>query len=61
MAVRGIFVTGTDTGIGKTVVAALLLRSLGNDYSRIASAVGTTQAHARKLVQFARAAVQALE
>ena len=41
--------------------SALLLRSLGNDYSRIASAVGTTQAHARKLVQFARAAVQALE
>ena len=28
MAVRGIFVTGTDTGIGKTVVATLLLRAL---------------------------------
>ena len=25
---RGIFVTGTDTGIGKTVVAAALLRAL---------------------------------
>ena len=25
---RGIFVTGTDTGVGKTVVAALLLRAL---------------------------------
>ena len=28
MAVRGLFVTGTDTGIGKTVVATILLRSL---------------------------------
>ena len=28
MTVRGIFVTGTDTGIGKTVVATLLLRAL---------------------------------
>ena len=27
---RGLFVTGTDTGIGKTVVATVLLRSLGN-------------------------------
>ena len=26
---RGLFVTGTDTGVGKTVVAALLLRALG--------------------------------
>jgi len=25
---RGLFVTGTDTGIGKTVVATILLRSL---------------------------------
>jgi len=28
MALRGLFVTGTDTGIGKTVVATALLRSL---------------------------------
>jgi len=28
VAVRGLFVTGTDTGIGKTVVATILLRSL---------------------------------
>lgn len=28
MAARGLFVTGTDTGIGKTVVATILLRSL---------------------------------
>ena len=27
---RGLFVTGTDTGVGKTVVAAALLRALGN-------------------------------
>ena len=27
-AIRGIFVTGTDTGVGKTVVAAALLRAL---------------------------------
>ena len=27
--IRGLFVTGTDTGVGKTVVAALLLRALG--------------------------------
>jgi dethiobiotin synthetase len=26
---RGIFVTGTDTGVGKTLVAGSLLRSLG--------------------------------
>ena len=25
---RGIFVTGTDTGVGKTVVAVALLRAL---------------------------------
>jgi dethiobiotin synthetase len=28
VAVRGLFVTGTDTGVGKTVVATILLRSL---------------------------------
>lgn len=28
MSARGIFVTGTDTGVGKTVVAAMLLRGL---------------------------------
>ena len=30
-AARGIFVTGTDTGVGKTVVAAALLRGLAAD------------------------------
>ncbi len=29
---RGVFVTGTDTGIGKTVVAACLARAWGADY-----------------------------
>ena len=29
---RGLFVTGTDTGIGKTLVAACLVRRLGADY-----------------------------
>jgi malonyl-CoA O-methyltransferase len=29
---RGLFVTGTDTGVGKTVVAACLVRRLGADY-----------------------------
>lgn len=29
---RGIFVTGTDTGVGKTVVSAWLVRSLDADY-----------------------------
>jgi RNA polymerase sigma factor (sigma-70 family) len=41
--------------------SALLLRSLGEDYSRIADQVGTTRQSARKLVQFARAAVQTSE
>ena len=27
---RGIFVTGTDTGVGKTVVSACLVSSLGH-------------------------------
>jgi RNA polymerase sigma-70 factor (ECF subfamily) len=40
---------------------ALLLRTLGDDYLRIAQTVGTTEQNARKLVQFARAAVQASE
>lgn len=38
---------------------ALVLRSLGDDYSCIARAVGTSEQNARKLVQVARAAVQA--
>ena len=29
---RGVFVTGTDTGVGKTVVAACLAKRLGADY-----------------------------
>lgn len=29
---RGLFVTGTDTGVGKTVACALLVRALGGDY-----------------------------
>jgi dethiobiotin synthetase len=29
-AARGLFVTGTDTGVGKTVVSVALLRALGN-------------------------------
>ncbi len=31
-AARGLFVTGTDTGVGKTLVAACLARRLGADY-----------------------------
>ncbi|MEI9965954.1 MAG: dethiobiotin synthase [Caulobacteraceae bacterium] len=31
-APRGVFVTGTDTGVGKTVVAACLARAWGADY-----------------------------
>ena len=29
---RGIFVTGTDTGVGKTVAAACLVKAWGADY-----------------------------
>ena len=29
---KGVFVTGTDTGVGKTVVAAWLMRALDGDY-----------------------------
>jgi dethiobiotin synthetase/malonyl-CoA O-methyltransferase len=29
---RGLFVTGTDTGVGKTVVSALLMHALDGDY-----------------------------
>ncbi len=31
-AARGVFVTGTDTGVGKTVVSAVLARAWGADY-----------------------------
>ena len=31
-SVRGVFVTGTDTGVGKTVVSACLARAWGGDY-----------------------------
>jgi dethiobiotin synthetase len=36
MSTRGIFVTGTDTGVGKTVVACALVRALRNDGARVA-------------------------
>jgi RNA polymerase sigma factor (sigma-70 family) len=39
--------------------SALLMRSRGDDYSCIALGLGTTEQNARKLVQFARAAVHA--
>jgi dethiobiotin synthetase len=32
--IRGLFVTGTDTGVGKTVVSALLLRALRQTRAR---------------------------
>ena len=32
MAMKGLFVTGTDTGVGKTVVAAWLMRALDGEY-----------------------------
>jgi RNA polymerase sigma-70 factor (ECF subfamily) len=38
---------------------ALLLRALGNDYAGIAEEMGTSEQNARKLVQVARAAMQA--
>jgi RNA polymerase sigma-70 factor (ECF subfamily) len=38
--------------------SALLMRSRGDEYSCIARGLGTTEQNARKLVQFARAAVQ---
>jgi dethiobiotin synthetase len=34
--VRGVFVTGTDTGVGKTVIAAALIRALARDGVRVA-------------------------
>jgi dethiobiotin synthetase len=33
---RGLFVTGTDTGVGKTFVAAALIRALAREGSRVA-------------------------
>ena len=35
MSVAGIFITGTDTGVGKTVVAAALVRLLAQDGRRV--------------------------
>ena len=32
MTPRGVFVTGTDTGVGKTVASAVLCRAWGADY-----------------------------
>lgn len=40
---------------------ALLLRTQGDDYSGIARTMGTSEQNARKLVQVARAAVQAIQ
>lgn len=35
MACKGLFITGTDTGVGKTVVAAALVRLLARDGRRV--------------------------
>jgi dethiobiotin synthetase len=35
-AIRGVFITGTDTGVGKTVVACALIRSLAGHGMRVA-------------------------
>nr|WP_167668879.1 dethiobiotin synthase [Allopusillimonas soli] len=47
-ATRGVFVTGTDTDVGKTVVSAILARAWGADYWKpfqtgLASASGDTE------------------
>ena len=34
--IRGVFVTGTDTGVGKTVIACALIRSLARHGMRVA-------------------------
>ncbi|HZC86435.1 MAG TPA: dethiobiotin synthase [Steroidobacteraceae bacterium] len=36
MSTRGIFVTGTDTGVGKTVIACALVRALRDEGARVA-------------------------
>ena len=36
MSTRGIFITGTDTGVGKTVVACALVRALRDEGARVA-------------------------
>jgi dethiobiotin synthetase len=36
MSARGIFVTGTDTGVGKTVIACALVRALREEGARVA-------------------------
>jgi dethiobiotin synthetase len=36
MSARGIFVTGTDTGVGKTVIACALVRALRDEGARVA-------------------------
>ncbi|HEY1874886.1 MAG TPA: AAA family ATPase, partial [Steroidobacteraceae bacterium] len=36
MSTRGIFVTGTDTGVGKTVIACALVRALRDAGARVA-------------------------
>jgi RNA polymerase sigma factor (sigma-70 family) len=41
--------------------AALLLRSIGDDYSYIAQSVGTSERNARKLVQMARSNLHSWE
>jgi dethiobiotin synthetase len=36
MSARGIFITGTDTGVGKTVIACALVRALRSEGARVA-------------------------
>jgi dethiobiotin synthetase len=36
MSARGVFVTGTDTGVGKTVIACALVRALREEGARVA-------------------------
>jgi dethiobiotin synthetase len=36
MSARGLFVTGTDTGVGKTVIACALVRALRDEGARVA-------------------------
>lgn len=47
---RGVFVTGIDTGVGKTVVSAILAQALGADYWKPIQA-GTEQPTDRQEIQ----------
>ena len=64
MAARGLFVTGTDTGIGKTVVTCALIRALADAGARVAGmkpvASGVEEIDGRRIqedVEAIRAAV----